>query len=73
MVILLLGFIGGLSLFEFSILFLPFLFWIFTIADILKSDFKNSANKSAWLLVVILLPIIGLLFYYSLGRKQKLN
>jgi Phospholipase_D-nuclease N-terminal len=47
-----------------------FIFWLWALIDILKSEFAGS-NKIAWLLVVILVPFIGMVFYWSFGREQK--
>ncbi len=47
------------------------IFWIWTLIDILKSDFKDSINKIVWLLVVFILNGFGALLYYFIGRKQK--
>ncbi len=48
-----------------------FIFWIWALIDILKSDFKDSINKLIWLLVVFFLYAFGALLYYFIGRKQK--
>ena len=48
-----------------------FIFWIWALIDILKSDFRDSINKLIWLLVVFFLYAFGALLYYFIGRKQK--
>lgn len=53
-------------------LFLPTLLWIITLVDILKSNFKDSNNKILWVLVVILLPVIGSILYFIIGKNQKI-
>lgn len=53
-------------------LFLPTLLWIIALVDILKSNFKESNNKILWVLVVILLPIIGSILYFIIGKNQKI-
>ncbi|WP_374362131.1 PLDc N-terminal domain-containing protein [Cloacibacterium sp.] len=53
-------------------LFLPTLLWIIALVDILKSNFKDSNNKILWVLVVILLPIIGSILYFIIGKNQKI-
>lgn len=65
-------FLGGIGGFELLILILlPFVFWLWTLIDCLKSDFKNY-DKIVWILLIILLPIIGALLYLIIGRKQKI-
>lgn len=44
---------------------------IYSIYDILRSDFKGN-NKIIWLIVVIFLPVIGSLFYLLMGRFQNI-
>ncbi len=53
-------------------LFLPTLLWIIALVDILKSNFKDSNNKILWVLVVILLPVIGSVLYFIIGKNQKI-
>lgn len=53
-------------------LFLPTLLWIIALVDILKSNFKESNNKILWVLVVILLPVIGSILYFIIGKNQKI-
>ncbi len=51
---------------------IPIILWIFALVDILKNEFTGS-NKIVWLLVVILLPVIGAVLYFILGRNQKIK
>ncbi len=53
-------------------LFLPTLLWIIALVDILKSNFKDSNNKILWVLVVILIPVIGSILYFIIGKNQKI-
>ena len=48
-----------------------FLFWGWTLADILKNNFKKN-YKLIWIIVVALIPILGAIFYFMTGRKQKI-
>lgn len=45
--------------------------WIGTILDIGKSEFITPSIKTVWMVVVILMPGVGMLFYYILGLSQK--
>ncbi len=66
-------FFSGLFGFLFFILFIvPFVLWIWALVDILKSEFTGY-NKIIWLLLVIFLPLLGLILYYFIGRKQKIK
>jgi len=53
------------------ILGIPFLMLVIALIDILRSEFQEPNNKIVWLLVTILLPFIGSLLYFLIGRGQK--
>lgn len=42
---------------------------IIAIVDIIKSS-KDTGNKILWLLLVILLPVIGMILYFMIGKKK---
>jgi len=44
--------------------------WIIALVDILKSEFKGN-DKIIWLIVVIVLPVVGAILYFLIGKKQK--
>ncbi len=69
---LILSFIGGGEL-VIILLFSLFVFLIPVIAliDILKSNFKGN-DKIMWVLVVLLLPLLGALLYFLIGKNQKI-
>lgn len=46
-------------------------FWLWALIDILKSDFKDY-NKIVWLLSVLLVPVLGFILYFLIGKKQKI-
>ena len=46
-------------------------FWIYTIVDIVKSNFQDETTKIIWLLVVILIGILSSLIYWIFGRSGK--
>ena len=43
--------------------------WIWAIVDIVKSSFKDRAQKILWILVVVLFPILGSIVYFQVGRN----
>ena len=55
------------------ILIVLFISWIIILVDILRSNFKNSIDKLIWLFVITLIPILGLILYAIIGRKQKIK
>jgi len=52
---------------------LPFIIVVIALVDIIRNEFNQSRNKLVWIIVVILLPIIGSVLYYFIGRKQKIE
>jgi hypothetical protein len=48
-----------------------FVIWMVTIVDIMRSEFITPSNKTVWLLLVLLLPLIGMLHYMFLGSNYK--
>lgn len=45
---------------------------VIALIDILKAQF-NGYDKLIWVLVVILLPVVGAILYFLIGKKQKLQ
>ena len=45
---------------------------LIAIIDILRHEF-NGNNKTVWVIVVIFLPIIGPILYFTIGRNQRLK
>lgn len=70
-------YIGGLGISELFILLLlfiiPFVLWLWALIDVLKSDFKDSSTKVMWLLVLVLIPVVGWILYFAIGRSQRLT
>jgi len=66
--------IMGLSflLMTFLVTVAAFAFWIWTLVDILKSEFTGS-NKIVWLVAIIMIPLIGMILYWFIGREQKIR
>jgi hypothetical protein len=66
--------IMGLSFLLMSSLLMiaAFALWIWALVDILKNEFTGS-NKLIWLLAVIMIPMIGMILYFFIGREQKLG
>jgi hypothetical protein len=42
--------------------------WLIAAIELLKSG-RPIGEKVLWLLIILLLPLVGLVFYYVLGRK----
>ena len=48
-------------------------FFIYVLVDILKSEFTNSVNKIIWLILVLVTGPLGIVLYFFIGRKQKIQ
>jgi hypothetical protein len=44
-----------------------FIFWIVALVDCLKS---NNSNKVLWVILIILLPLIGSILYFLIGKSR---
>lgn len=44
-----------------------FILWLMALIDCLKS---NNPDKIVWVIVIILLPFLGAILYYAVGRKR---
>lgn len=42
---------------------------IVAIVDCVKSN-KDSGKKILWVLIILLLPVVGMILYFVLGKKQ---
>ena len=47
--------------------------WIKTMIEIGRSNFKDDTHKVLWLIFVFVMPLIGMIFYYLLGRSKRTN
>lgn len=49
------------------------LIWVLALIEIVRSEFQSKDERLIWLLIVILLPFIGTILYFAMGRKQRLE
>lgn len=70
--LLFLGGIGGweilLILFVYGIILL---FPLVALINCLKSEWKDNTNKLVWVIVIIIVPIVGVILYFVIGRNQR--
>jgi len=66
-----LGLIGPKQMIIILLVFLGIIATIIALIDISKSKFSGN-DKIIWILVV-LTGLLGAIFYFALGRKQKLT
>ena len=46
-------------------------FWITTIIDVIKSDFKEKEHKYLWLIAILIFPFCGSIVYHFVGHQFK--
>jgi hypothetical protein len=59
-----------LSAIPFLLLF-SLLVWM--LLEVLKSKFKNPYLRLVWIVILTFIPIIGMVIYVLIGRKQGLS
>ena len=42
---------------------------IIAILDVLKSS-MDTGNKALWIILILILPVIGMVLYFLIGKKQ---
>ncbi len=48
-----------------------FVFWLWALIDIVKSDFRDQATKIIWFVIVFFLYFLGAAIYYFFGQQTK--
>lgn len=46
--------------------------YAFTIYDVVISNFANETDKLIWLLIVVLVPFLGTILWFVVGRGKRL-
>lgn len=66
----LLGILGIWQIFLALFLIGFVVIWVKTIIEIAGSEFDGN-TRVIWLLVVLFMGLLGLIIYYTVGRKQR--
>jgi uncharacterized membrane protein len=45
--------------------------FIVALFSVLKTNFKDSTTKLIWILVILVIPGAGPIFYFLIGRRQQ--
>ena len=51
---------------------LGILVYAFTIYDVVRSRFANQTDKLIWILIVLLVPFLGTILWFAIGRDKRL-
>lgn len=52
--------------------FLGLAIYVYTIYDVVTSRFANPNDRLIWIIIVILLPFLGTLLWFLVGRNKRL-
>ncbi|MBD8489707.1 PLDc N-terminal domain-containing protein [Echinicola sp. CAU 1574] len=44
--------------------------YVLTIIDVVRSSFHTDTDKVIWVLIVVLLPLLGTLLWFLIGRGR---
>ncbi|MHA7130465.1 PLDc N-terminal domain-containing protein [Algoriphagus namhaensis] len=56
----------------FGLGIIGFLIYAYAIYDVVVSNFHNSNDKLIWILIVVLLPFLGTLLWFLVGRAKRI-
>ena len=46
--------------------------YIYTVYDVLVSNFGGSNDKLVWIIVVLFLPFVGTILWFLIGKKSTI-
>ena len=64
--------VAGIVLLSLLLFFVIFLV-LWSLFDLMRSEFNHPHNRILWFVLIILLPVLGMIFYLSISRKQKIQ
>jgi len=56
----------------FGLGFIGLAIYIYTIYDVVVSNFQNSNDRMIWLLIVVLVPFLGTILWFLIGRGKRI-
>ncbi|RDV11050.1 hypothetical protein DXT99_25620 [Pontibacter diazotrophicus] len=68
----LLLFLGGIGIIEIIMLLGLLLIWLYAVVEIVTGTFQNNIDKLVWLLLVLIVPLVGVILYFLIGRRRRL-
>lgn len=52
---------------------IPVLIVLSALVDVLRNEFDPHQNKLIWVIVIILVPVLGSILYWVIGRNQRVR
>lgn len=62
---------GGSMIFILLIGLIYGILWLYSLVDILRSDFKDPNMKIIWIVIILFAQVIGPIVYLAMGRSTK--
>lgn len=47
--------------------------YAYTIYDVVISNFANNTDKLIWVLIVVLVPFLGTILWFLIGRGKRIS
>jgi hypothetical protein len=47
--------------------------YAYTIYDVVISNFASDTDKLIWVLIVVLVPFLGTILWFLVGRKKRIS
>lgn len=70
--LLFIGGIGGAEIIMLLFLLGLLLIWVYALVEIVTGTFQNNVDKVVWLLLLLMVPPVGVILYFLIGRKRRL-
>ena len=64
---------GELGLWEYLLIAICFILWVYALVDVLRSRFEGKYEKLMWVLIVLFISTLGAVIYLLFGRSHKLR
>lgn len=65
-----LAIMGGFAIFSIIFWLAAVILFIVALIDVLKRNFANSNDKVLWLVLILVLPTLGPILYFIIGKKK---
>lgn len=57
----------------FGIGIIGLIIYAYTIYDVVISNFANKTDKLIWILIVVLVPLLGTVLWFLVGRGKRMS
>lgn len=61
--------VSSITLLQAFVIFIVIVLWAWAVVDLLRRELSGS-ELTKWFVIIIILPVIGFILYFWLGRKK---